>query len=69
MNNLYEKASSYDKNPELIEKYRLGDMDAGEKLVELNLPLVYSIAARFRERFDDFGELVECWYNRVGKGI
>lgn len=60
MNNLYEKASSYDKNPELIEKYRLGDMDAGEKLVELNLPLVYSIAARFRERFDDFGELVEC---------
>ena len=60
MNNLYAKASSYDKNPELIAKYRSGDADAGEELVEMNLPLVYSIAARFRERSDDFGELVEC---------
>lgn len=60
MNNLYAKASSYDLNPELIEKYKAGDGDAGEKLVEMNLPLVYSIAGRFRERCDDFGELVEC---------
>jgi len=60
MNNLYAKASSYDLNPELIEKYRAGDGDAGEKLVEMNLPLVYSIAGRFRERCDDFSELVEC---------
>ncbi len=59
MNNLYHKAS-YDRNPELIERYRKGDEMAGEELVEMNLPLVYSIASRFKERCDDMGELVEC---------
>ena len=60
MNNLYRATDSYDANPELIERYRMGDAAAGERLVELNLPLVYSIAGRFRERCDDFGDLVEC---------
>ena len=60
MNELQEKASAYDKNPELISRYRLGDEEAGERLVEINLPLVYSIAARFRERCDDVGDLIEC---------
>ena len=60
MNEIYEKSSAYDKNPELIERYRAGDGDAGDQLVEINLPLVYSIAARFRERCDDMGDLVEC---------
>lgn len=55
-----EKAASYDRNPELITRYRAGDEDAGERLVELNLPLVYSIATRFKERCDDFGDLIEC---------
>ncbi len=58
MNNLYAK--TYDNNPLLIELYRSGDADAGERLVELNLPLVYSIASRFRERCDDMSDLVEC---------
>ena len=60
MNELYEKSSAYDRNPELIERYRAGDRDAGDKLVEINLPLVYSIASRFKERCDDMGDLVEC---------
>jgi RNA polymerase sporulation-specific sigma factor len=60
MNELYEKSTAYDLNPELIARYREGDEEAGERLVELNLPLVYSIAARFRERCDDAGDLVEC---------
>ena len=60
MKELYEKTTAYDSNPELIERYRLGDEEAGERLVEINLPLVYSIAARFRERCDDLGDLVEC---------
>lgn len=40
----------YDENPRLIEKYRAGDSDAGEKIVILNRPLVYSIASRFSGR-------------------
>ena len=60
MNELYEKTSTYDRNPELLARYRLGDEDAGQRLVEINLPLVYSIAARFRERCDDASDLIEC---------
>ena len=60
MNELHEKAKSYDANPELIARYRGGDEYAGERLVEINLPLVYSIAARFRERCDDASDLIEC---------
>ena len=60
MKELYEKSTAYDLNPELIVRYRAGDEDAGERLVEINLPLVYSIAARFKERCDDMGDLVEC---------
>lgn len=60
MNELYEKQAAYDSNPELIARYRDGDEEAGERLVEINLPLVYSIAARFRERCDDVSDLIEC---------
>lgn len=60
MNELQEKAKSYDSNPELIARYRNGDEEAGERLVEINLPLVYKIAARFKERCDDVGDLIEC---------
>lgn len=60
MNNLYARTASYDHNPELIERYRGGDADAGERLVEINMPLVYSLAARFKERCDDMSDLIEC---------
>ena len=60
MNELYEKAVGYDRNPELIARYRGGEEAAGERLVEINLPLVYSIAARFKERCEDMSDLVEC---------
>lgn len=60
MNELHEKQAVYDSNPELIARYRDGDEEAGERLVEINLPLVYSIAARFRERCDDVNDLIEC---------
>lgn len=60
MNELQRKTDTYDRNPELIERYRAGDEDAGERLVEMNLPLVYSIAGRFTERCNDVGDLIEC---------
>ena len=60
MKELKQKGSAYDRNPELIERYRKGDEDAGGELVEINLPLVYSIATRFKERCDDMGDLIEC---------
>ena len=47
----------YDENPQLIERYRRGDRDAGEKIVILNRPLVYSIASRFSGRGYDTEDL------------
>ncbi len=57
-----EKTSrtGYDRNPELIIRYRAGDAEAGEELVKLNTPLVYSIATRFRERAADMSDVIEC---------
>lgn len=60
MNEQNEKKSSYDENPDLVRRYRLGDREAGEELVRRNLPLVYSIAARFRERGAEYDDLTEC---------
>ena len=54
------KTTAYDLNPELIARYRAGDKEAGDRLVEINLPLVFSVATRFRERCDDMSDLVEC---------
>ncbi len=48
----------YDKNPELIRRYRAGDEDAGESIVLLNKPLVCSIASRFASRGVDIEDLV-----------
>lgn len=50
----------YDDNPDLIRKYRSGDSESGECLVEKNLPLVYSIARRFRDRGAEESDLIEC---------
>lgn len=56
-----EKPSSvYDKNLELLRRYREGSQDAGGELATLNAPLVFSIAARFRGRGIEFDELVEA---------
>lgn len=54
-----EERSLYDKNLELIKKYREGDCSAGEELASLNRPLVYNIAGRFTGRGIDMDELVE----------
>ena len=55
-----KSTSVWDANTELLQRYRRGDRDAGEELARINSPLVYSIAARFRSRCDDFSELVEA---------
>ena len=60
MNELSGIKKSYDQNPELILRFRSGDEEAGATLIELNLPLVYSIAGRFFDRGRDPEELVEC---------
>lgn len=52
--------SQYDKNLELLKSYREGDAVAGEKLAELNMPLVYSIATRLSLRGGEMSDLVEC---------
>ncbi len=54
-----EERSLYDKNIELIRRYREGDKDAGEELALLNKPLVYNIAGRFTGRGIDYDELCE----------
>ena len=64
-----EKKSSYDQNPELVRRYRAGDAEAGEELVEKNLPLVYSIASRFRERGAEYDDLTECGTMGLVKAI
>jgi RNA polymerase sporulation-specific sigma factor len=50
--------SKYDENPDLIERYREGDREAGERLVVLNAPLVCSIAGRFTGRGVEMEDLV-----------
>ena len=55
-----ERKNAYDRNPELILRYRGGDSEAGEELVRINMPLVYSIATRFRDRGRDMSDIVEC---------
>ncbi len=53
------EARVYDKNLELLRRYREGDYEAGEELSLLNEPLVFSIAGRFSSR-GDMSDLVEC---------
>ena len=54
-----EKKSLYDENLILLKAYRDGDAEAGERLAEINAPLVYSIAGRFTGRGADVSDLVE----------
>ena len=54
-----EECRVYDKNLELIRRYRNGEREAGEELAELNRPLVYRLASRCSERGADMDELVE----------
>ena len=54
-----EKSKAYDENLTLLRAYRDGDAEAGERLAELNAPLVYSIAGRFTGRGADISDLVE----------
>lgn len=54
-----EKISPYDENLTLLQAYREGDLQSGERLAELNAPLVYSIAGRFSGRGADMSDLVE----------
>ena len=54
-----EKSKAYDENLALLRAYREGDAEAGERLAELNAPLVYSIAGRFTGRGADISDLVE----------
>ncbi len=60
MNKLCEKKKPYDRNLELLRRYREGDEAAGESLADLNTPLVYSIAGRFSGRGADMSDLIEC---------
>ena len=55
-----KNTSAYDRNTELLKLYRDGSDDAGGELAELNAPLVYSIASRFRSRGADFLDLIEA---------
>lgn len=68
-NNTTEAVRAYDKNPELLRAYRAGDSEAGEELVRLNSPLVYSIAARFSGRTQDMSDLIECGHIGLVKAM
>ena len=69
MNNTKEKKSGFDRNPELIMRYRAGEAEAGDELVTLNTPLIYSIAGRFCDRGADMSDLVECGTMGLVKAI
>ena len=69
MNKEFVGSRGYDINPTLIERYRAGDGEAGEELVRLNNPLVYSIATRFSGRGADISDLVECGTMGLVKAI
>ena len=69
MKEVIEKERPFDKNPELVLRFRAGDGEAGEELIRLNTPLIYRIAARFRERCDDLSDLVECGTMGLCKAI
>lgn len=60
MENLKLRKKAYDENLDLLKKYREGDAIAGERLAELNMPLVYSIATRLSLRGGEMSDLVEC---------
>ena len=59
MNKTEGNIPDYKKNLELLRLYRDGDSEAGELLATLNMPLIYSIAARFSGRAEQ-SDLVEC---------
>ncbi|MBQ9085239.1 MAG: sigma-70 family RNA polymerase sigma factor [Clostridia bacterium] len=69
MKDVIEKERPFDKNPELVKRFRSGDREAGEELIRLNTPLIYRIAARFRERCDDPQDLIECGTMGLCKAI
>ena len=64
-----ELKRKYDKNPELIMRYREGDMEAGDEVVRLNTPLIYSIAQRFRDRCPDISDIIECGHIGLVKAM
>ncbi len=64
-----KEQSLYDKNPELIRRYREGDSGAGEELALINKPLVYNIAGRFTGRGIEIDELVEMGMIGLVKAI
>lgn len=68
-NNTAEKESIYDRNPQLLRAYRDGDSEAGEEIIRLNSPLVYSIAARFSGRCQDMSDLIECGHIGLVKAM
>ena len=49
----------YSKNQELLKKAIMGDEEATEHLMEINLGLVRSIALRFRDRGVEYDDLVQ----------
>ena len=64
-----KERTPYDKNLDLIQRYRCGDGEAGEELAELNKPLVYKIATRFSGRGVDADELYEIGMMGLVKAI
>ena len=60
---------AFDKNLDLLKRYRMGDSLAGEELFLLNRPLIYSITARFSGRGFDSAELFEIGVLGLVKAI
>jgi len=69
MNEQLKNKTGFDRNPSLILAYRGGDEYAGEELVRLNSPLIYSIAARLEGRGADKSDLIECGHMGLVKAI
>lgn len=57
--NLKREDYNYDQNPKLLSLAKQGDVDAMNRLIEMNLPLVSSISKKFLNRGYDYEDIFQ----------
>lgn len=57
--NLKREDYNYDQNPQLLSLAKQGDVDAMNRLIEMNLPLVSSISKKFLNRGYDYEDIFQ----------
>lgn len=68
-NNVFPDPLDKDEEKECVEKARLGDMDARNKLIEHNLRLVAHIVKKYEHKRDDIDDLISIGTIGLIKGV